>query len=60
VKYDGTKKNKLHIPLQKYCTLFNREEEANITSKRKYCGHKEENGECLSIQPLKTEIMSTE
>jgi len=36
------------------------EEEANKTLKRKYCGQKEENGEFLSIQPHKTEIISTE
>jgi hypothetical protein len=51
---------KLHIPFQNYCVLFNTEEKANKTSKRKYCGKKEESGEFLSIQPHKTEIMSTE
>jgi hypothetical protein len=51
---------KLHISFKNYCILFNMEEEANKTLKRKYCGQKEENGEFLSIQPQKTEIISTE
>jgi hypothetical protein len=51
---------KLHIPFQIYCILFNREEMANKTSKKKYCRQKEENSDFLSIQKHKTEIMSTE
>jgi len=36
---------KLHIPFQNYYVLVNREEKANKTSTRKYCGQKEGSGE---------------